>query len=194
MKKTGNPIKNILGICGSPLGVKNLPFNHKDGIDIFGNQDESTCAKLLKRALREARKSGVRTKILDLANDDTPPMNDSRIKDMLRKADGFIIATPVHWFNVSVLIKQFIDEALYDFSDEPYELEGKPVGIIAVCNEDGGNQAIANIAMPLNHCGVFVPPFGTLFYNKSMPEHGEGGWQEEVEWIGEVVADYLQVK
>ena len=191
MKKSATLTKNILGICGSPLGVRNIPFKHKDGIDVFGNRDESTCAKLLKRALREAEKSGVRTKILDLANDDTPPMNDSRIKDMLRKADGFIIATPVHWFNVSVLIKQFIDEALYDFSNEPYELEGKPVGIIAVCNEDGGNQAISNIAMPLNHCGVFVPPFGTLFYNRSMPEHGEGGWQEEVEWIGKVVVDYI---
>ena len=86
---------------------------------------------------------------------------------------------------------KFIDETLYDFSAEPYELEGKPVGIIAVCNEDGGNQAIASIATPLNHCGVFVPPFGTLFYNKSMPGHGEGGWQEEVEWIGKVVADYI---
>ena len=187
MKTQGKQTKKILGICGSPLGVRNLPFRK----DLFGNPDESTCAKLLKRALKEAKKDGVKTKILDLANPDTPPMDDSRIKDMLRKADGFIIATPVHWFNVSVLIKQFIDMALYDFSDEPYELEGKPVGIIAVCNEDGGNQAIASIAMPLNHCGVFVPPFGTLFYNKSMPDHGEGGWQEEVEWIGKVVADYI---
>ena len=48
--------------------------------------------------------------------------------------------------------------------------------------------------MPLNHCGVFVPPFGTLFYNKSMPEHGEDGWQEEVEWIGKVVTDYIAKK
>ncbi len=161
--------KKIIGICGSPLGEK------------------SKCYELLSRALREARNNGVSTEIHDMSVSGTV-----LLKERLKEADGFIIATPVHWFNVSVLIKQFIDETLYNFSAEPYELEGKPVGIIAVCNEDGGNQAIANIAMPLNHCGVFVPPFGTLFYNRSMPEHGEGGWQEEVEWIGKVVADYIE--
>ena len=170
MKIKGNPTKTILGICGSPLGRKSM------------------CYKLLGRALEESRKYGVETRILDLSLDKLTVMGT---RDLMREASGFIIVSPVHWFNVSVLIKQFIDEVLEDFSEEPYELEGKPVGIIVVCNEDGGNQAISNIAMPLNHCGVFVPPFGTLFYNKSMPGHGEGGWQEEVEWIGKVVVDYI---
>ena len=171
MKIKGNPKKTILGICGSPLGKT------------------SKCYELLNRALKEVRNNGINTEIHDISVSGT-----ILLKERLKEASGFIIATPVHWFNVSVLIKQFIDEILYDFSGEPYELEGKPAGIIAVCEEDGGNQAIASIAMPLNHCGVFIPPFGTLFYNKSMPEHGEDGWQEEVEWIGKVVTDYIAKK
>lgn len=62
--------------------------------------------------------------------------------------------------------------------------------IIATCNEDGANQAIAGIAMPLNHIGLYVPPFGTLIHNTAMPGHGEGGWQNKPEIIGRQVAEY----
>ena len=106
-------------------------------------------------------------------------------------ADGLIIATPVHWFNMSVLTKRLIDEVFWRFSGKPYEIDDMALGIIATCNEDGANQAIASIALPLNHCGLFVPPFGTLIHNTSMPGHGEDGWQNDPEFIGRQVADYV---
>ena len=161
-----NNTKHLLGICGSPLGRK------------------SKCFELLNRALTA---TGVDFDIAVLCEE----FDVNNLQDKMRHANGFIIATPVHWFNVSWLIKRFIDEVLFPFSGEPYELEDKPVGIIAVCNEDGANQAIANIAMPLNYCGVFVPPFGTLIHNKSIPGHGEDGWQDDAESIGKQIAYYL---
>ena len=117
------------------------------------------------------------------------------VEEMHRKilsCDGIIIATPVHWFNVSVHVKKFIDEVLWRFSCKPYEIEGIPVGIIATCNEDGANQAISQIVMPLNHCGFYVPPFGTLIHNLSTPSHGEDGWQDNAEYIGEQIALYAR--
>lgn len=159
--------KNIVGICGSPHGKS------------------SNCFNLLTRALKATK---VQTEIIVLSdNFDTPT-----IQKRLIEANGLIIATPTHWFNCSLLIKRLIDETFWDFSGEPYELEDMPVGIIAVCNEDGANQAISSIAIPLNHCWLFVPPFGTLIHNTRIPTHGESGWQDNPELVGEQVALYLK--
>ena len=114
----------------------------------------------------------------------------ARIQAKLFECGGLIIATPTHWFNCSLLIKRLIDETFWEFAGEPYALEDIPVGIIAVCDEDGANQAISSIALPINHCGLFVPPFGTLIHNTRMPSHGENGWQNDAELIGKQVRAY----
>jgi multimeric flavodoxin WrbA len=173
--------KTILGISGS---------HHKE---------DSQSLALLKRALRAANNRGIKTELEILEQNNFiqnifSNKKDEIIKyyqDKLRSASGLIIATPTHWFNVSVQIKTFIDVVFWDFSDEPFELLGKPLGLIATCNEDGANQAMASIALPLNYCGLFVPPFGMLIHNLSMPKHGEKGWQNDAESIGEAVVDYL---
>ena len=155
----------FIGICGSLHGKS------------------SNCFRLLKRALI-ATKS--KYEIIVLSEN----FNTLMIQKKLIKANGLIIATPTHWFNCSLLIKRLIDETFWEFSGEPYQLEDMPVGIIAVCNEDGANQAIASIALPLNHCGMFVPPFGTLIHNTRIPSHGENGWQDDAELIGKQVFVY----
>ncbi len=92
---------------------------------------------------------------------------------------------------MSVLAKRLIDEGILGLrASEGHELEDMPLGIIATCNEDGANQAIAGIAMPLNHIGLYVPPFGTLIHNTAMPEHGEGGWRTSPRLSGRQVAEY----
>lgn len=163
-------MKSILGICGAPSGRSSKSF------------------ELLERALAGAREQGVITGREVLAEGE---FSITTIQKKIRNADGLIIATPTHWFNVSILTKRLIDEVFWDFSDTPFELEGMPLGIIANCDEDGANQAIASIAMPLNHCGLFVPPFGTLIHNTSMPGHGENGWQNDAEYIGKQIAKYV---
>ena len=64
---------------------------------------------------------------------------------------------------------------------------------LAKVNLDGQprrDRAIASIALPLNHCGLYVPPFGTPIHNICMPGHGERGWQNRPEEIGPQVAEY----
>ena len=46
--------------------------------------------------------------------------------DSMRTADGFVFATPVHWFNMSALMKCFID--WLTSLEDTCELEGKVAG------------------------------------------------------------------
>jgi multimeric flavodoxin WrbA len=163
----------VLGFCGSSVGRQCKSF------------------QLLEGALKAAQGEGLRTATHLLSEKNFAALS---LKEKVRAADGLIISTPVHWFNVSWITKRFIDEVFWDYSGKPWALRDRPVGIIAVCDEDGANQAIASIAMPLNHCGMFVPPFGTLIHNTKMPGHGEGGWQNKPEEIGYQVARYSAVR
>jgi multimeric flavodoxin WrbA len=161
-------------------------MTHILGILCAPTAEKSVAYGLLRKALRAAEEAGTSSELEILR----PDFSIKAVQKKLLDADGLIIATPVHWFNMSVLAKRLIDEVFWDFDNEDYELEGVPLGIIATCNEDGANQAIASIAMPLNHCGLYVPPFGTLIHNIAMPGHGERGWQNEPEAIGRQVAEY----
>ncbi len=182
----------ILGIAGSHHGK-----NHDTVIERY---KKSQSLELLRRALRAVKKRGFRTELelLDQNNFVQNVFSDKKdetvkyYQDKLRKAAGIIIATPTHWFNISIQIKTLIDVVFWDFAFEPFEMSDKPLGIIATCNEDGANQAIASIALPLNHCGLFIPPFGTLIHNIAMPEHGLDSWQNDAESIGNTVVDYLE--
>lgn len=161
-------------------------MTHILGILCAPTAEKSVAYGLLRKALQAAEEVGTSTELEILR----PDFSIKAVQRKLHDADGLIIATPVHWFNMSVLAKRLIDEVFWDFDDEDYELEDMPLGIIATCNEDGANQAIASIAMPLNHIGLYVPPFGTLIHNIAMPGHGEGGWQNKPEIIGRQVAEY----
>lgn len=96
--------------------------------------------------------------------------------DSMSTADGFVFATPVHWFNMSALMKCFIDW-LTSLEQDTCELEGKVVGVLAHCDEDGGNQAVTSILSPLVHMGMLVPPYCAFFKNKYMASRSEAGWQ-----------------
>jgi multimeric flavodoxin WrbA len=96
--------------------------------------------------------------------------------DNMRTADGFVFATPVHWFNMSALMKCFIDW-LTSLEQDTCELEGKVAGVLAHCDEDGGNQAVTSILSPLIHMGLLVPPYCGFFRNKYVASQSEAGWQ-----------------
>lgn len=147
------------------------------GIGCSPNGRGSLSSVLLNRALREAEKEGVNTMVVFLSEG----YDVEKIQEKILEADGVIFATPTHWFNVSALAKEFIDKVMWRFSGDPWEIDGKPIAVMASCNEDGANQAIMNIVMPLNYCGFFLPPWCALIHNKSMPGHGEDGWQDDPE-------------
>ena len=97
--------------------------------------------------------------------------------ESMRTADGFVFATPVHWFNMSALMKCFIDWLTSLERQDTRELEGKVAGVLAHCEEDGGNQAVTSILSPLVHMGMLVPPYCGFFRNKNMALQSEAGWQ-----------------
>lgn len=158
----------ILGINGSP---------HKKGIG----------ARLLRDALKQGEKEGAKTKLIHLVDYEKTffdgnyttkvPRELEELFSFIQKADGVILATPVNWFNVSALMKNFIDQ-LTILELDNFKLEGKVASFIATCEEDGGEQAILEMAGPLNHMGFAIPPYAMFFYNKNFPKKSEHRWME----------------
>ncbi len=174
----------ILGINGSP---------NKDGL----------CSRLLKKALKEVEKRGAKTKIFDLIDIEKEFYHSQYVKEAeddfkelsgeILKADGFILATPVYWMNVSSLMKNFI-EKLTIFELRDFQLEGKVAGFIATCEEDGAWKAILDMAGPLSHMGMIFPPYSMFFYNKRFSDKSDNEWMEnDVELMGKNVVELCKV-
>lgn len=94
-------------------------------------------------------------------------------------ADVVVFATPTHYYNVSALMKKLIDEIdeiNKEKHDENYPCQGKTAFFLAVCKEDGGQQAINQMFATFNHMGFAIPPFASYYYNINMPEKSEDQW------------------
>ncbi len=158
----------ILGINGS---------SNKNGL----------CASLLKKALNSVSENGAKTKIYNLIDIEkefyhsnykkVPEKDFKKLSKEILNADGFILATPVHWMNMSSLMKNFIDKLTF-FELSGFKLENKVAGFIAVGEEDGGWQTTLNMAGPLNHQGIIFPPYSMFFYNKRFAEKSDNAWMK----------------
>jgi multimeric flavodoxin WrbA len=93
--------------------------------------------------------------------------------DAVAAADTVVFATPVLWFNVSALMKDLIEQ-MEEGPHFPYE--GKAAFFVAVCEEDGGQQAINQMMAPLNHMGFWIPPYASYIFNTSMADRSEDEW------------------
>lgn len=170
-----NKTVRIVGINGSPF-------------------KRGRCAKLLERALRQSRREGAQTEIIHLANcpkvffngalTERTPTGMKWVFDQLLKADGFIFATPVHWFGMSDLMKNFFSRSLTVLECKGFKLEGKVASFIAVCDEDGGLKTIADMLGPLSHMGVGFPPCCMFYYNPHVAKHSMERWMTKVEMLG----------
>lgn len=151
--------------------------------------------KMLKVALLAAEREGARTRLINLYDCDIRPclgcLTDEQtscrypcvidddmkwIYDEILKADGIIIATPVYWYNVSGPVKNFIDrltafENMICLGDKSW-VEGKVAGVIAVGNDSGVIEVIANLFAVLNCMGFIIPPWALAYKNtmKSLDE------------------------
>jgi multimeric flavodoxin WrbA len=97
-----------------------------------------------------------------------------RAFEEIKKADVIIFATPVLWFNVSALMKQLLERIP---EAKKFPMHGKTAYFFAVCDEDGGQQAINQMMGPLNHMGFCIPPHACMFYNNNMAHRSEDRWQ-----------------
>jgi len=170
----------IIGINGSP---------HKDGTTVMA----------LNRILESSKNHGAIVKLIHLVDKNINPCKGCysidpklckypcNIKDdmqdilnLMLRADGFVFATPVYWFNMSGLMKNFIDR-LTNLATRGYKLEGKIGVFIASSKEDEGGKVIASMSMALalNHLGLLIPPYSILFY----PGKEEVVLKNKVVWV-----------
>jgi multimeric flavodoxin WrbA len=156
----------VLGINGSPV-------------------KRGRAAKLLNEAMKASAAAGATTKLVHLVDYEKelftlghvarPPSLIARLLRDVREADCLILATPVHWFGVSSLMKNFLDH-LSTLEANHFLLEGTIAGCIALLEEDGGMKAVLDMVGPLSHMGVMFPPYGMFFRNRNMSRKSERTW------------------
>ncbi len=89
------------------------------------------------------------------------------LAEKLLDSDGFIILSPIYWYSVSGVLKNFIDrmtslENMIVHSGRSL-LEGRVAGFIVVGNDSGGIHAIAYLMVTLNSMGVHIPPWALAY-------------------------------
>lgn len=93
------------------------------------------------------------------------PKRLSPLLAALRTADGLFIATPTHWFNVPVPLKNFIDH-LTILEEYGYHLEGKVAGVVTFSPHGGGTDVVSNLALVLTNMGCVLPPYSLLWFGQ----------------------------
>lgn len=175
----------ILGINGSP---------RKTGRTV----------KLIQMILSSAKKVSGEVKLVHLVDYGIKPclgcysiepkkcVYPCRIKDgmqklypLLEKADAVVLGSPVYWFNMSGLMKNFIDR-LCCVENNGFLYQGK-VAALAVSREDGGEMmALMSMAAALNHMGFVLLPYAIYSPGK---EAGKDWVLETAEFIGKKLVE-----
>lgn len=94
---------------------------------------------------------------VEKTRDDMP-----KLQRLALQADGIIFATPTHWFNVSSLMKLFIDR-LTSLEHHSFLLEGKVAGFIVYGPQGGALNAAMLLTMTANNMGMVIPPYSSIF-------------------------------
>ena len=167
--KARKKTSSVLGINGSPV-------------------KRGRAAKLLNEALKASAAAGATTKLVHLVDYEKelftlshvarPPSLMTKLLRDVRVADCLILTTPVHWFGVSSLMKNFLDH-LSTLEANHFLLEGTVVGCIAALEEDGGMKVVLDMVGPLSHMGAMFPPYGMFFCNRNMSQKSEHKWMLE---------------
>jgi len=160
--------------------------------------------QLLQKILKSAKKAGGKIKLLHLSDYEIKPcigcysidpkkcVYPCRIKDgmqtlypLLEKADAIVLGSPVYWFNMSGLMKNFIDR-LCCAENKGFIYQGK-VAALAVSREDeGGMMALMSMAAALNHIGFVLLPYAA--YSPGM-EAGEDWVPSTLDFIGKKLVE-----
>jgi multimeric flavodoxin WrbA len=172
---------SIVGLNGSPHG--------RDCITV----------RLLSQALGGAQEHGATTKIVHLV-DELPQafrgLRNVRVSEhfqplleKLSEADALLIATPVWWGAPTPLVMNFLAHLTPTCDSATYPLQGLPVGVITVCEEDGAQTAAGIVTSALNMMGCVIIPFGIVWHNKTMAHLSERQWQQtDVDILGRRLA------
>jgi multimeric flavodoxin WrbA len=156
----------------------------------------SNTAKLLKKVIEYTEKEGAKTEILHLIDKNIKPCisclaeekckypcnikdDMQKIFELLKKTDGIILASPTYWYNMSGLMKNFIDRLTACDMIEPPVFDGKIVGFIATAGMEGSEQTILSMLAPLSSMGAIMVPYSDVFSNEGKVWRSEFGINAE---------------
>ncbi len=93
----------------------------------------------------------------------------NKIGELIINSDGIVFGTPVYWYSVSGILKNFIDR-LTSMENMIYHighslLDGKVVGFIATGNDSGSIMTLAHLMITLNSMGASIPPWAIAYHN-----------------------------
>ena len=91
----------------------------------------------------------------------------NKIGEKILESDGFIIVSPIYWYGVTGVLKNFIDR-MTSFENMIFHtgrslLEGKVAGFIVAGNDSGGIHAIAYLMVTMNSMGVHIPAWALAY-------------------------------
>lgn len=110
-----------------------------------------------------------------------PEGNVQFLLEMIKKADGLILATPVRWGNMSALMLRFL-EWLYFLEEEAgWPLRGMPVAYAAHGQIDGGQAAINAMQTAMMHLKCITPEDGHFYRIESLMPHAPS--DRELRWM-----------
>lgn len=94
---------------------------------------------------------------IERTKDDMPAL-----QRLVLKADGIVFATPTHWFNMSSMMKLFIDR-LTSLEHYNFLLEGKVAGFVSYGPQGGAVNALMLLIMFASQMGMVIPPYAAVF-------------------------------
>ncbi|WFO74833.1 flavodoxin family protein [Desulfurococcaceae archaeon MEX13E-LK6-19] len=93
----------------------------------------------------------------------------NKIGDMVLESDGIIFGTPIYWYSVSGVLKNFIDRLTsmenMIFHTGRSLLEGKVAGFIATGNDSGSIHVLAYMMVTMNSMGVHIPAWAIAYHH-----------------------------
>ncbi|WP_135256688.1 flavodoxin family protein [Thermus caldilimi] len=153
------------------------------GVNASARTDGFTAA-LLDEVLEAARGKGAVTERLDLVKHPFPfcagnysldpascgpdtcvqgPWDGfGKVAEKILNADAVVFATPVYWFSVSARMKALL-ERMTSMENQGLLNLGKPMALLAVAEEEGASQALAQMLLPLSYMGFVLAPLGLVY-------------------------------
>ena len=167
------------------------------GVNASARTDGFT-AELLDEVLEAARRKGAQTERLDLVKHPFPlcagnysldpascgpetcvqgPWDGfGRVAERILTADAVVFATPVYWFSASARMKALL-ERMTSMENQGLLNLGKPMALLAVAEEEGAAQALAQMLLPLSYMGFVLAPLGLVYAHR----RGKGTLKEDLE-------------
>lgn len=167
------------------------------GVNASARTDGFT-AELLDEVLQAARRRGALVERLDLVKHPFPfcagnysldpascgpeacvqgPWDGfGKVAEKILNADAVVFATPVYWFSASSRIKALL-ERMTSMENRGLLNLGKPMALVAVAEEEGASQALAQMVLPLSYMGFVLAPLGLVYAHRQ----GGAGPEEALE-------------